>query len=257
MTIARKAKPMSLTQAVAEELHAPAASINLVMGDTALTPFDMGTFGSMTTPRMWPQMRRAAAAAREMLVDLAAQQWNVDRASIRIEAGRAASGAHSAGFGELTEGQQLTRTIPAAAPLTPATEWKVAGTSLAKVGGREVVTGAHQYAYDVRRPGMLHAKVLYPPSFGATLVSLDDTAAKAIPGVQVVRVRSKSGREGAGQDLVGVLSPDPDAAEKGLAALKAQWQPATGQPSSQSAALNMPKLTAGKLSGICELFVLR
>ena len=51
----------------------------MVMGDTDLTPFDMGTFGSQTTPRMWPQIRKAAAAAREMLLDLAAQKWSVDR----------------------------------------------------------------------------------------------------------------------------------------------------------------------------------
>ena len=69
----------SLTQAVVEELHAPPASVQMVMGDTDLTPFDMGTVGSMTTPRMWPQIRRAAAAAREMLLDLAAQKWSVDR----------------------------------------------------------------------------------------------------------------------------------------------------------------------------------
>ena len=72
----------SLTQAVVEELHAPPASVKMVMADTDLTPFDMGTVGSMTTPRMWPQIRRAAAAAREMLLDLAAQKWNVDRATL-------------------------------------------------------------------------------------------------------------------------------------------------------------------------------
>ena len=69
----------SLTQAVAEELHAPIASIQMVMGDTALTPFDQGTFGSQTTPRMWPQIRKAAATAREMLLDLAAEKWSVER----------------------------------------------------------------------------------------------------------------------------------------------------------------------------------
>ena len=69
----------SLTQAVVEELHAPVASVQMVMADTDLTPFDIGTVGSMTTPRMWPQIRQAAAAAREMLLDLAAQKWNVDR----------------------------------------------------------------------------------------------------------------------------------------------------------------------------------
>src|SRR5215475_2080419 len=92
----------SLTQAVAEELHAPLSSIHLVMGDTALTPFDLGTFGSQTTPRMWPQIRKAAATAREMLIDLAAQKWSVDRAAVSVADGKVTAGSHTAGFGELT-----------------------------------------------------------------------------------------------------------------------------------------------------------
>src|SRR5579871_4793007 len=78
----------SLAQAVAEELHAPMASIKLVMADTALTPWDMGTFGSRTTPTMAPQLRKMAAAARETLIDLAAEQWKADRATIAISNGR-------------------------------------------------------------------------------------------------------------------------------------------------------------------------
>jgi nicotinate dehydrogenase subunit B len=65
----------SLTQAVAEELHVPVSLIRIVMGDTELTPFDLGTFGSLTTPLMAPQLRKAAAAAREMLIAMAAEQW--------------------------------------------------------------------------------------------------------------------------------------------------------------------------------------
>ncbi len=166
----------SLTQAIAEELRAPISSISMVMGDTALTPYDMGTFGSRTTPTMWPQMRKAAAAAREMLIDLAAQKWNVDRASITVANGRLKSGAQSAGFGDLTHGQKLEKSIPASVALEPAAEWKIAGTSAAKVNGREMATGAHRYAYDVRRPGMLYGKVLRPESFGAQLISLDSAA---------------------------------------------------------------------------------
>ncbi|MCI0442536.1 molybdopterin-dependent oxidoreductase, partial [bacterium] len=74
----------SLTQAVADELRIPVSMIHLVMADTDQTPFDMGTFGSMTTPRMAPQLRKAAAAAREILIVLAAQKWNVDRSSVQI-----------------------------------------------------------------------------------------------------------------------------------------------------------------------------
>jgi len=204
----------SLTQAVAEELRAPVASIAMVMGDTAATPFDMGTFGSQTTPRMWPQIRKAAAAAREMLLDLASQQWSVDRASVKVADGKLSDGTHTAGFGELTKGQKLTRTIPSTVQLLPAEQWKVAGTSIAKVGGRDIVTGAHKYAYDVKRPGMLYGKVLYPPSYGATLQSLESGAAEMIAGVTVVH-------DG---DFVGVTAPDPQTAEKAVAALKASWK---------------------------------
>ena len=225
----------SLTQAAAEELRAPVGSIRMIMGDTALTPFDQGTFGSQTTPQMWPRIRRAAATAREMLVDLAAKKWNVDASRITVAAGKVSVNGHSAGFGELTQGQKLLRTIPASEALTPAADWKVAGTSVAKVNGREIVTGAHPYAYDVHRPGMLFGKVLYPPQFGAKLVSVDASAAEAIPGVKVIRdtFHSRAMSEGAGMDLVGVVAPDPATAEKGLAAVKAEWKPLEGQPSSK------------------------
>ena len=212
----------SLTQAVAEELRAPVSSIRLVMGDTALTPFDMGTFGSRTTPTMWPQLRKAAATAREMMADLASQKWNADRAAISVANGRVTAGARSASFGELTHGEKLTRTIITSAALTPATEWKVAGTSVPKVGGCEIVTGAHKYAYDVKRPDMLYGKVLYPPQFGATLALLNASAAEAMPGVKVVRQ----------ENFVGVVAPAPDVAEEALASLKAEWKPVAAEASS-------------------------
>jgi nicotinate dehydrogenase subunit B len=215
----------SLTQAVAEELHAPAAGIRMVMGDTALTPYDMGTFGSMTTPRMGPQMRKAGAAAREMLIDLAARKWSVDRASVSIADGKVSSGKNSATFGQLTHGEKLTRTIPAGAALTPASDWKVAGTSIAKVDGRSFVTGAHKYTYDMKRPGMMYGKVLYPPQFGARLLTLDVSAAEALPGVKVVR-------EG---DFVGVAAGDPETAATAVMALKAEWKPVTAEASAKDA----------------------
>jgi isoquinoline 1-oxidoreductase len=237
----------SLTQAVAEELRAPAAQIRMVMGDTELTPFDMGTFGSQTTPRMWPQMRRAAAAAREMLEDLASQKWMVERASITVANGKVTAGVKSAGFGELTQGQKLSKTIPASPALTPAAEWKIAGTSLAKVNGRDIVTGAHKYSFDVKRPGMLYGKILYPPQLGARLVSVDTSAAETMPGVKVIRdtFHARPIAEWAGKDLVGVVAPDEYTAEKALAALKAQWAPVTGTPSSKDVYAHFKKTARG------------
>ncbi|MEO8368733.1 MAG: molybdopterin cofactor-binding domain-containing protein, partial [Candidatus Solibacter sp.] len=214
----------SLTQAVLEELHTAPANVKIVMADTGLTPFDIGTVGSMTTPRMWPQIRKAAAAAREMLLDLAAKKWSVDRATLAVSGGKITSGTHSATFGELAKGEKWTRTIPSEVPLTAAPAWQAAGKSMPKVDGRDIVTGAHKYTFDMKRPGMLHAKVLYPPQFGATLLSLDSAAAQTMPGVKVVH-------EG---NFVAVAAPEPDVAAKALAALKAEWKPVTAEADSHS-----------------------
>jgi len=107
--------------------------------------------------------------------------------------------------------------------LGAAADWRVAGTSVPKVNGREIVTGAHRYAYDIKVPDMLFGKVLYPPSYGATLASLDGSAAEAMPGVKVVH-------EG---DFAGVTAPDPATAEKAVAALKAEWKALTAEASNK------------------------
>src|ERR1700681_2338904 len=138
----------ALTQAVAEQLHADISSIKLVMGDTDLTPYDMGTFGSRTTPTMAPQLRKVAAAARETLIDLAAEKWKVDRASIVVGDGRVKHDGQSVSFGELTHGQQLMKTVDGAT-VTPADKWTVAGTSVPKTTARDMVTGAHRYTSDM------------------------------------------------------------------------------------------------------------
>src|SRR4051812_29532665 len=98
----------SLTQAVAEELHAPLASIHLVMADTAKVPFDAGTFGSRTTPDMFPQLRKVAAAAREALIYLAAEKWKVDRSTLIAKDGKVVrkENNEAVSFGDLTHDQQ-------------------------------------------------------------------------------------------------------------------------------------------------------
>lgn len=154
----------SLAQAVAEELHAPLASIHMRMGDTDLTPYDSGTSGSRTTPSMAPQLRKAAAAAREVLIDLAAEKWKRDRSSLAAADGKVidTKTKQSTTFGELTKGQKLVKTIGEDVRLTPADKWRIAGKSVGKVTGRAVVTGRHEYPSDIKRPGMLYGRVLRP-----------------------------------------------------------------------------------------------
>ncbi len=206
----------SLTQAVAEELRAPVSSIHLLMADTDLVPYDGGTAGSRTTPDMFPQLRRVAAAARELLVDMAAGHWEVDPSNLVVADGKVThpDTNRSVGFGELTKGQKLMKTVSDSSPLTPAGQWKVCGTPVSKVDGREFVTGRHQYASDIRRPDMLFGRVLRPAAFGASLVSLETKEAEAIPGVTVVR-------DG---DFVGVAAPTDQIAQHALTALEAGWK---------------------------------
>jgi isoquinoline 1-oxidoreductase len=206
----------SLAQVVAEELRAPLASIRLVMADTELTPYDAGTFGSLTTPRMGPQLRRAAVAARESLIDMAAEKWAVERETITVDNGEVTHPPtkRTFTFGQLTKGQKLTKTIGENTPLTPPERWKIAGQATLKVNGRDIVTGKHQYTSDLKRPEMLYGKILRPSAFGATLASVDIQAAEKMTGVTVVR-------DG---DFVGVTAPSQSAAAKAIEAIRAEWK---------------------------------
>jgi isoquinoline 1-oxidoreductase len=205
----------SLAQAVADELRVPAASVTMVMSDTALVPYDAGTFGSRSTPAMAPQLRKAAAAAREVLLDLAAEKSKVARATLVAKDGKVSGpkGEPSYTYGELTKGEKLVKVIAADVATTKAEKWTVAGTSVPKANGRDIVTGGHKYASDVTRPDMLFGRILRPAKFKSKLNSVDTKGAEAEPGVSVVR-------EG---DLVGVVAPTEFAAAEALKLVKAEW----------------------------------
>ena len=207
----------SLTQAVAEELRVPPDSVTMVMADTQLTPYDAGTFGSRTTPDMNRQLRRAAAAARESLIDLAAQKWSVDRAGLTAAGGEITrnDNGNTLTYAELTKGMKLAQAVSDSAPVSQSDKWVVAGRSIPKVNGRAYVTGAHKYTSDMKLPGMLHGRILRPPAYGAALNSLDVKPAESIPGVVVVR-------DG---EFVGVAAPSQYLAARALDSLKASWKP--------------------------------
>ena len=211
----------SLAQAVAEELRVPLSKVRLTMADTDLTPFDMGTFGSRTTPTMAPQLRKAAAAARAVLIELAAQQLNVDPSSVQIIDARFVNHdkSKSLSFADVAKGQQLVKVIPDNVAITAPKDWTIAGTSAPKVDGRSFVTGKHRYTSDIKREGMLQGKVLRPSAFNATLVSVDTKAAEAMPGVSVVR-------DG---NFIGITAPDLQTASRAEKAIAIDWK-APGQP---------------------------
>src|SRR5204862_7385752 len=201
----------ALAQTIADELRVPFESVRMVTADTALTPFDAGTFGSRTTPTITPQLRRVAAAARDLLVGVAAKEWNVAPAGLVAADAKVTdpTARPSLKYAALARGKTLAQKLPAEDPITPATQWTIAGKAIPKVDARAFVTGKHQYTTDLRPAGLLYGRVLRPPSFGATLTSCDDNAAKAMTGVVVVR-------DG---DFVGVAAPSAHEAQRALDAI--------------------------------------
>ena len=210
----------SLAQEVAEELRVPMSSIQMVMGDTELTPFDMGTFGSLSTPQMGTKLRKVSAAARDLLIGLAAQRWRTTPASLTAADGRVhdPKSGRTIAYGELTKGRRLVENVRDDAELTDPTRWRVAGTSVPKVDARELVTGRHSYTSDIMRPGMLVGKVVRPTAYGSKLNEFDGGSAATFRGVVVTR-------DG---DFAGVAAPDNDTATRALAAVRAAWTPPNG-----------------------------
>lgn len=219
-----------LTQAAAEELRVPVARIHLVMADTGLVPDDGITAGSRSTPSTVPAVRQGAAAARDLLIEFAAQRWNVDRNAVDVRDGQAVHPPtkRTLGYSDLAgspdAAKAFDRAIPSDVTLTPVPEWKTLGTSVPRPNRRDLVTGAHHFPSDLTRPGMLRGKVLRPPSYGAKLLSVDLAPAKAMQDVVVVQDDS----------FVGVAAPTTAQARRALEAIAAtaKWE-AVPHPSSQ------------------------
>lgn len=231
-----------LAMAAAEELRLPLDRVRMLMADTAVVPDDGGTYGSRTTPANVPDIRRAAAYVRTLLTEGIAERWDVPASEIEVRDGAFThkAGGHRITYAEIARDESLAeifeRRIPSDVPLTPVSEWKVLGTSPPPVAARDIVTGAHAYPSDIRRPGMLYGKVLRPPSYGATLESVDLAPAEAMEGVVAVR-------DG---DFVGVVAPTSFRAARARDAVAetAKWTPAP-HPSSRELFDHLKRHRAG------------
>ena len=206
----------SLAQMAADELSVSLDSIDMVMGDTALCPYDAGTWGSMSIRFFGPALRGAAAEAKAVLLTLASEQLKAPPAALRVADGVisvASDPKTRVTYGDLARGQKIVRKLDGKVVTKSVSEFRVMGRPEKRRDAREKVTGKALFAGDVRVPGMLYAKVLRPPAHGAVRKSLDTSAAARVPGALVVD-------EGG---IVAVLHEDPEAAEKALALVKADW----------------------------------
>jgi len=207
----------SLVQMLAEELDAAYGQVEMVMGDTQLCPYDNATVGSRSTKYFGPALRQAAADARAVLLQLAAQKWNrpVDRCFAREGVILDRDHAHRrSSFGDLVKGRRLQKLSSVTAALKPIHEHRISGKPFLRADSRATVTGAAPFTADVRLPGMLYAKILRPPVHGAKRLFCDTQAARAVPGVIVVEE----------PDLVAVLHEKPDVAETARSLIVARYE---------------------------------
>jgi nicotinate dehydrogenase subunit B len=208
----------ALPQLVADELDVPLASVDIVMGDTDVCPWDMGTFGSLSIRQFGPVLRAAAAEAKAVLLQLAAERFALPVSALKASAGvitAAGDAAKTVTYGQLTNGKRIERKLDATPVLEAPSSFTVVGTSAPRRDAIAKVTGAAKFAGDIAPAGALHARVLHPPAHGATLLSVDTSAAERVAGVRVVR-------DG---DLVAVLHAHWDEADKALRLVKAQFSP--------------------------------
>ncbi|MGA8147570.1 MAG: molybdopterin cofactor-binding domain-containing protein [Gallionellaceae bacterium] len=207
----------SQAQMVAEELGVELASIDMVLGDTDKCPWDRGTFGSLTTRMFGPALRAAAAKAREVVITLAAKKLGVPNEKIMVKDGIAFVAGEpnrQVSYGELSKGARITQVVDKKAVLRSVSEFSVIGSSPKRLDALEKVTGGAKYAADIRVPGMLYARILRPPTHGATLQQLDTSDAEKQPGITIVNRG----------DLIAVLHADPEAAGNALMRIKAEWR---------------------------------
>jgi nicotinate dehydrogenase subunit B len=206
----------SLAQMLADELDVPLDSVHMVMGDTDLCPWDMGTFGSMTTRFFGPTLRAAGAEARAVLLELAAEHLGKPVGELAVEDGVVSARADTSArvsYAELAKGKRIARHLDA--QIKTPSEFKVIGKPTTRRDALEKVTGAAKYAGDVRLPGMLYARILRPPAHGSVLKRVDTSRVGEVQGAQAVR-------DG---DLVAVLHELPDEAERALSKVQAEFQP--------------------------------
>jgi isoquinoline 1-oxidoreductase len=208
----------ALAMMLAEEMDVPLASVDMVMGDTALCPYDAGTFGSRSIKYFGPPMRQAAAEARGVLVRLASAKLGAPEDALATKDGAvyiAKSPSKKVTYADLIGGKRIEVRLEKKPPIKPISKHTVSGRPTPRIDGREKVTGEAKFAGDIRLPGMLYAAIVRPPAHGAKLKSADTEAAEKVPGVRVVR-------DG---DLVAALHEKPDIAAEALALIKADFEP--------------------------------
>ncbi len=227
-----------LAMVLAEELDADWSRVrgehgnaNPAYADPAFGMHITGGSGSMKNS--YTQYREIGARMRLMLVQAAAAQWGVAPDTLRTESGSVIGpGGKKLAYGDLAEAA-MKLPVPEKVTLKDPRQFRLIGQPTGRLDARAKSTGQQSFGIDVKLPGMLTAVVAHPPVFGGKVASLDDAAAKAVPGVKaVLRVPVDRGGEG-----VAVVASGYWAAKQGREALKVQWNTAAAEKIDSAAQL--------------------
>jgi nicotinate dehydrogenase subunit B len=207
----------SLAQIMAEEIEVPFERVKMVMGDTDLCPWDGGTSGSNTIRTFSPRMRVAAAEAKTVLLQLGSDYLHVPVSQLEVKDGIISdikNNKSKVSYGELAKGKKIEKHLDGKPELKDYTKFKFVGKPYFHQDSRIKVTGEARYSADIQLPGLLHARILRPPSHGAKLLTADVSEAEKIKGIQVVR-------DG---DFIAVLSDDRDKVDQAISKVKASYK---------------------------------
>ena len=218
-------------QLVAEELGVPIGRVKLLQCDTSMTPDQGTTSGQQSHPANFNQanLALAAATAREALVRMASDRLGVARAGLTAADGvvrATADASKQVSYATLLGGRRFDLTLDAAAKRRHPSTWKVLGTPVPRVDLPDLVTGQAEFVHTMQVPGMLHGRVVRPPSVGATLARVNDAAVRAMPGV--VKVVTKG-------NFVGVVAEKAWQAVQAAAKLEVTWTPGPALAAQRSA----------------------
>jgi CO/xanthine dehydrogenase Mo-binding subunit len=210
-------------QLVAEELCVPFNRVKLIYCDTALTPDQAHTSGSQSHPANFnhANLAQAGATAREALLRLASDRFQMPVDQLTVKDGVIKGGTKAIGYGELVAGKRFNLPLDVKAKRKEAREWTVLGKPIQRPDLPAIVTGQFEFVHNVRVPGMLHGRVVRPPAVGATVVSVDESSVRDLPGVVKVVVR---------KNFIGVVAQKPWQAIQAASKLKVAWTPGTGLP---------------------------
>jgi CO/xanthine dehydrogenase Mo-binding subunit len=204
----------TLLQVTADELAVPLQQLQLVTADTARTPNEGYTAGSHSMQDSGTALRNAAAQVRELLLAEAARRWGAEAQRLSAEAGMVTSpDGRKLSYGELVSDSLLHVQARPTSKLTPPGQYRFIDKPQPRVDIAGKVTGGQAYVQDMRLPGMLHARVVRPPSYAAQLTKLDTSDVERMPGVVKVI------RDG---NFVAVVAQREFLAIKAMRALQAQ-----------------------------------